>query len=98
MRLVLLHYSPVRDTLRGEPTELYPFLGSYLLAEAIDDVGADLVVHGHAHSGTERGVTPGGIRVRNVAQPVIRSAYRVYELHPDDADRRSVGGAVAAED
>jgi Icc-related predicted phosphoesterase len=98
VRLVLLHYSPVRDTLRGEPTELYPFLGSYLLAEAIDDVGADLVVHGHAHSGTERGVTPGGIRVRNVAQPVIRSAYRVYELHPDDADLRSVGGAVAAED
>ena len=89
VRLVLLHYSPVRDTLRGESTELYPFLGSYLLAEAIDDVGADLVVHGHAHNGTERGVTPGGIRVRNVAQPVIRSAYRVYEMHPDDAAKES---------
>jgi Icc-related predicted phosphoesterase len=78
--VVLLHYSPVRDTLQGEPPEIYPFLGSYLLAEAVDRVGADLVVHGHAHRGTEKGVTPGGIRVRNVAQPVLRSAYRVFEL------------------
>jgi Icc-related predicted phosphoesterase len=79
-RIALLHYSPVRDTLHGEPPELYPFLGSYLLAEAIDFAGADLVVHGHAHRGSERGMTPGGIRVRNVAQPVIRAAYRVFEL------------------
>jgi len=84
VRIVLLHYSPVRDTLRGESPELYPFLGSYLLAEAIDDAGADLVVHGHAHNGSERGMTPGGVRVRNVAQPVIRSAYRVFELRPDE--------------
>jgi Icc-related predicted phosphoesterase len=82
LRLVLLHYSPVRETLRGEPLEIYPFLGSYLLAEAIDARGADLVVHGHAHRGSERGLTPGGVRVRNVAQPVIRAAYRVFELHP----------------
>jgi Icc-related predicted phosphoesterase len=79
-RIALLHYSPVRDTLHGEPPELYPFLGSYLLAEAIDFAGADLVVHGHAHRGSERGMTPGGIRVRNVAQPVIRTAYRLFEL------------------
>ena len=82
LRLVLLHYSPVRETLQGEPLEIYPFLGSYLLAEAIDAWGADLVVHGHAHRGSERGMTPGGVRVRNVAQPVIRAAYRVFELHP----------------
>lgn len=79
--MALLHYSPVRDTLRGEPLEVYPFLGSYLLAEAVDAVGADLVIHGHAHWGSERGMTPGGILVRNVAQPVIRCAYHVFELH-----------------
>ena len=76
----LLHYAPVPETLRGERLEIYPFLGSHLLAEAIDTVGADLVVHGHAHNGSERGVTPGGIRVRNVAQPVIQRAYRIYDL------------------
>jgi Icc-related predicted phosphoesterase len=82
VRVALLHYSPVRETLQGEPLEIYPFLGSYLLAEAIDGRGADLVVHGHAHRGSERGLTPGGVRVRNVAQPVIRAAFRVFTLHP----------------
>lgn len=79
--VVLTHYSPVSDTLHGEPREIYPFLGSYLLGEPIDTHGADLAVHGHAHAGTERGSTPGGIRVRNVAQPVLGKAFAVYELH-----------------
>jgi Icc-related predicted phosphoesterase len=78
VRIALLHYSPIPATLQGERLEIYPFLGSYLLAEAIDRGGADLVLHGHAHAGSERGVTPAGIRVRNVAWPVIRAAYRVY--------------------
>ncbi len=84
--VALTHYSPVTDTLHGEPREIYPFLGSYLLGEAIDDCGADLALHGHAHAGTERGTTPGGTRVRNVAQPVIRAAFAVYDLHPAPAD------------
>ncbi|MFF4992571.1 metallophosphoesterase [Streptosporangium saharense] len=79
-RVVLSHYSPVKDTLAGEPLEIYPFLGSYLLAEAVDAEGADLIVHGHAHAGTEKGVTPGGIRVRNVALPVLGRAYGIYCL------------------
>lgn len=84
-RIALLHYSPVEDTLRGERLEIFPFLGSYLLAEAIDEAGADLALHGHAHAGVEHGVTSGGTRVRNVAMPVIRSSYRVYELDPNVA-------------
>ena len=51
-----------------------------LLGEAVDRAGADLVVHGHAHAGSERGTTPGGVAVRNVAMPVIGTAYRVYCL------------------
>jgi len=84
VRIALLHYSPVEDTLRGERLEIYPFLGSYLLAEAIDGAGADLAVHGHAHGGVEKGMTPGGIHVRNVAQPVIKHAYHVYCLGGED--------------
>ena len=78
--VVLLHYAPIRHTLDGEPREIYPFLGSGRLAEVIDEAGADLVVHGHAHHGVECGVTPGGIPVRNVAQPVIGACYRLYQL------------------
>jgi Icc-related predicted phosphoesterase len=82
-RVALLHYAPVESTLRGERPEIFPFLGSYLLGEAIDAAGADLILHGHAHRGTERGVTPGGIPVRNVARPVIQRAYNVYLLGSD---------------
>lgn len=78
VRVALLHYSPIAGTLQGERLEIYPFLGSYLLAEAIDRAGADLAVHGHAHLGTESGMTPGGVPVRNVAQPVIKRTYNVY--------------------
>jgi len=79
-KIALLHYSPIEATLEGERLEIYPFLGSYLLAEAIDNAGADIVFHGHAHHGSEKGRTPAGIPVRNVAQPVIRHAYNVYTL------------------
>ena len=84
LRVALLHYSPVEATLVGERLEIYPFLGSYLLAEAVDRAGADLVVHGHAHVGAEKGMTPGGVPVRNVAQPVIKHAYHVYCLGGGD--------------
>jgi Icc-related predicted phosphoesterase len=80
LRIALMHYSPIEETLQGERLEIFPFLGSYLLAEAVDNAGADLVLHGHAHHGREKGATPAGIPVRNVAQPVIRHAYSVYTL------------------
>ncbi|MEV0806159.1 metallophosphoesterase [Micromonospora sp. NPDC050200] len=80
-RLVALtHYSPVPDTLAGEPLEIYPFLGSYQLGQAIDSAPTALALHGHAHAGTERGTTPGGVRVRNVAHPVIKQAYSIFHL------------------
>lgn len=98
IRLVLLHYSPVIDTLAGERLELYPFCGNSLLAAAIDRAGADLVIHGHAHHGSPAGATPGGVPVRNVAQPVIRKPYEIFLLddEPQPAGRgwrrRLLGG------
>ncbi|MBY8873327.1 metallophosphoesterase [Micromonospora sp. PLK6-60] len=78
--VALTHYSPVPDTLAGEPLEIYPFLGSYQLGQAIDSAPTALALHGHAHHGTERGTTPGGVRVRNVAHPVIKQAYSIFHL------------------
>ena len=94
-RVVLLHYSPIEATLHGERLEIYPFLGSYLLAEAIDAAGADLVLHGHAHGGSEKGMTPGGVPVRNVAQPVLRASYGVYCLMGEADDVACADGQVA---
>lgn len=79
-KIVLLHYSPTTQTLLGEKKEIYPFLGSYYLAEAIDNNDVDIAFHGHAHGGVEKGETPGGTPVRNVAQPVIRHAFNIYTL------------------
>ena len=84
VRIVLLHYAPVPDTLDGERLELYPFLGNSFLAEAIDRSGADLVLHGHAHHGSLAGVTPSGVPVRTVAQPVIRAPYVVITIDQDE--------------
>jgi Icc-related predicted phosphoesterase len=98
VRIALMHYSPVRETLQGEPPEIFPFLGSYLLAEAVDRAGADLVVHGHAHRGRQHGVTPGGVNVRNVAQTVIQQAFAVYSFDSfgeRDTQRRAPDDAVA---
>ena len=79
-KIALLHYSPTAQTLMGEKKEIYPFLGCYYLAEAVDYGKADICFHGHAHAGIEKGETPGGCPVRNVAQPVIRHAFNIYTL------------------
>jgi Icc-related predicted phosphoesterase len=83
LRIALTHYSPIESTLEGERLEIYPFLGSYLLAEAIDAGGAHLAIHGHAHRGSRAGVTPGGVPVRNVARPVLGRPFTVLRLDPD---------------
>ncbi|HSL11810.1 MAG TPA: metallophosphoesterase [Actinomycetota bacterium] len=80
VRIALMHYSPIRATLEGEHPEIYPWLGSFLLGEACDRGGANLVIHGHAHAGRERGRTAAGIPVRNVALPVLGRPYAVYTL------------------
>jgi len=87
--VAVTHYAPVEATLLGERLEIWPFLGSHFLAEAIDDAGADLVVHGHAHGGSEEGATPGGVPVRNVAMPLIKRPYAVYTLGNATAERES---------
>jgi Icc-related predicted phosphoesterase len=83
--VVLLHYSPVVDTVVGEPPEIHAFLGSSRLAETIDRYeNVKLVVHGHAHRGAPEGATHRGVPVYNVALPVLRTLgdtpYRVFEV------------------
>ncbi|EFC84699.1 metallophosphoesterase [Parafrankia sp. EUN1f] len=96
VRIALTHYSPVPDTLAGERPEIFPFLGSYHLAEAVDAGRAHLALHGHAHAGTEKGRTAGGVPVRNVARPVIGRAFALYEV--DEAACAPQGTAPVATD
>src|SRR6476661_5501054 len=74
--VAVLHYSPTIETLAGEPGEIFQYLGSQRLADAIDRFDhVKAVVHGHAHHGTYEGRTPGGTPVFNVAQFVLRPLF-----------------------
>lgn len=66
VRIVLLHYAPITDTLVGEPEGIWAFLGSGRLAAPIGMHRPDLVVHGHAHHGAGQGAI-GEVPVLNVA-------------------------------
>lgn len=80
--VAVLHYSPVVETLEGEPVEIFQYLGSQRLADAIDRFDhVKAVVHGHAHHGRYEGQTPRGTPVYNVAQFVCREKFgRPYAL------------------
>jgi Icc-related predicted phosphoesterase len=91
-RLVaLLHYSPIAQTVEGEPLEIYPFLGSSRLEEPIGRYPVSFVLHGHAHRGQAQGTTKSGIPVYNVSMPLLtrlfadRPPFRVFEVTVGEA-------------
>jgi Icc-related predicted phosphoesterase len=73
-KIAILHYSPVRDTVIGEPEVIYPFLGSSRLAEPLNRRQVLAAFHGHAHVGTLEGKTTSGVRVFNVSKPILIKA------------------------
>ncbi len=74
-RIAVLHYSPIRGTVEGEPPEIYPFLGCSRLEEPLNRYQVTAVIHGHAHRGAPEGRTTGGAPVYNVSAPLMRQAY-----------------------
>ncbi len=84
-RVVVLHYSPIPETVQGEAPEIFPFMGTSRLAEVVNRHGADLVVHGHAHHGKTEGKTATGVAVHNVAISLLQaqtppSVYQIFDL------------------
>ena len=86
----LLHYSPIQQTVEGEPLEIYPFLGSSRLEEPINRYPVSLVLHGHAHRGQLQGATTSGVPVYNVSMALLtrsfadRPPFRVFEVPEGD--------------
>jgi len=96
-RVAMMHYSPIRGTVEGEPPEIFPYLGSSRLEEPINRYRVSAVFHGHAHRGTAEGRTSTGVPVYNVAMPLMarlnpeRPPYLVLELPlEDDAPETAV--------
>jgi Icc-related predicted phosphoesterase len=85
-RIALIHYAPVRDTVEGEPLEIYPFLGSSRFEEPLTRYSVSAVFHGHAHRGRPEGRTSSGIPVFNVCLPLLRARFpdrapfRLFEI------------------
>ena len=79
LRIVLLHYAPVEETLAGEPVGIHTYLGSGRLATPIAEYQPDLVLHGHAHAGSFEGRI-GNSPVYNVAVHVTRRDFYVFDL------------------
>jgi Icc-related predicted phosphoesterase len=84
-KVVLMHYSPISQTVEGEPKEIYPFLGSSRYEEVINRRVVNVVFHGHAHKGTLQGKTKTDIPVFNVCHSLIyenldQKKYFLYEI------------------
>lgn len=73
-KIAVLHYSPIKATVVGEPEAIFPFLGSSRLAEPLTRRGVVAAFHGHAHVGTLEGEAAGGVKVFNVAKPILMKA------------------------
>jgi len=74
-RVALLHYSPIRATVEGEPLEIFPYLGSSRLEEPLARYPVTAVIHGHAHNGALEGRTASGIPVYNVSLPLLKKCW-----------------------
>jgi Icc-related predicted phosphoesterase len=89
LRIVLLHYAPIVDTLAGEPAGIHAFLGSSRLANPIQEYRPDIVLHGHAHAGTFEGAL-GDVPVYNVAVHVTGRDFWIFDLDVEQAGHTAV--------
>src|ERR1700757_1118546 len=78
-KVAITHYAPIKETIVGEPEPIFAFLGSSRLERALETHRPILSLHGHAHKGTFSAETKSGLRVCNVALPLLR---RLEEGHP----------------
>lgn len=101
--VAVLHYSPIQDTVEGEPLEIFPFLGCSRLEEPLTRYPVSVVFHGHAHHGRPEGHTRTNTPVFNVSFPMMRELFpdhpfRIVELpvRPPGERREAADAATAA--
>lgn len=80
-KIAVLHYSPASATVVGEPEAIFPFLGCSRLAEPLIRRNVSACFHGHAHIGVLEGEVAGGVKVYNVAVPVLNKLGYPYPFH-----------------
>jgi Icc-related predicted phosphoesterase len=100
-RIGVLHYAPIRETVEGEPPEIFPYLGSSRLSEPLYRYKATAVFHGHAHRGALEGKIGESIPVYNVSLPLLLRHFpegppcRVFEVAVDPPAADGIGAPPA---
>ena len=104
--IAVLHYSPIQETVEGEPREIFPFLGCSRLEEPLTRFPVSAVFHGHAHHGRSEGRTRSNVPVFNVSMALMRETFpdrpfRLVEVEMtpslEAADRRTGSDRRAVE-
>jgi Icc-related predicted phosphoesterase len=73
--IAMMHYSPIVQTVEGEPPEIYAFVGSSRLEDPLNRYPVSVAFHGHAHRGQPQGVTSSNVPVYNVSMPLLTRAF-----------------------
>jgi Icc-related predicted phosphoesterase len=73
--VALMHYSPILQTVEGEPPEIYAFVGSSRLEEPLNRYPVTVAFHGHAHRGQAQGFTVNNVPVYNVSMPLLTRTF-----------------------
>jgi Icc-related predicted phosphoesterase len=99
--VAVLHYSPIQETVEGEPVEIFPFLGCSRLEEPLLRYPVTAVFHGHAHHGRLEGRTHANTPVYNVSWSMMRERnpdrpFRIVEI-PIGGPARPLDEPIAAE-
>jgi Icc-related predicted phosphoesterase len=79
VKIAIMHYAPIKETVVGEPEAIFPFLGSSRLGRVLERHKPALALHGHAHHGSFSAEAGSGVKVCNVALPILRKR---KEPHP----------------
>jgi len=96
--IAVLHYSPIQETVEGEPMEIFPFLGCSRLEEPLTRYPVTAVFHGHAHHGRPEGATRTGAPVFNVSMGMMRELFpeRPFRIIEVPMRTEAVAAAPAA--
>lgn len=94
LTVLLTHYAPTYQTIRGEPEKIYPYMGCKHLEEVVREVKPDLAIHAHAHNATVTEAVIGFTRVYNVSLPArkgvthVTTAPRIRLVRADGSAQR----------
>jgi Icc-related predicted phosphoesterase len=98
-RIALTHFAPIEATIIGERPEIFPYLGTSRLEDAMQHYPVHMAFHGHAHGGALEGRTSKGTPVYNVAMPLLlrmtKQPFRIIELTNDNKQAREEVGMCA---